>query len=141
MLKHVSANLPCPAPALPCPALPCPALPCPALSCALPLVSELNGVPFLWRQVYRPVAARGALMYFLVDALNALDRVYHYSMANFVLAMHKGAPLLPCPALSVPVVQLQLHGWLSGTSGWIILWQVDRYTCWRLRKACCSWEE
>ena len=27
---------------------------------------------------------RGALMYFLVDALNVLDRVYQYSMANFV---------------------------------------------------------
>ena len=42
------------------------------------------------REVYRPVATRGALMYFLVDALNALDRAYHYSMANFTAAMHKG---------------------------------------------------
>ncbi len=42
------------------------------------------------REVYRPVAARGSLMYFLVDALNALDRIYHYSMANFVAIMHKG---------------------------------------------------
>ena len=37
------------------------------------------------------MATRGALVYFLVDALCALDRVYHYSMANFVAAMHKGA--------------------------------------------------
>ena len=42
-------------------------------------------------QVYRPVAARCALLYFLIDALNALDRVYHFSMANFVLALKKGA--------------------------------------------------
>ena len=43
----------------------------------------------MW-QVYRPVAARCALLYFLIDALNALDRVYHFSMANFVLALKKG---------------------------------------------------
>lgn len=46
------------------------------------------------REVYRPVATRGSLMYFLIDALNALDRVYHYSMANFVSIMHKGILLL-----------------------------------------------
>ena len=40
--------------------------------------------------MYRPVAARCALLYFLIDALNALDRVYHFSMANFVLALKKG---------------------------------------------------
>ena len=43
------------------------------------------------REVYRPVATRGALMYFLVDALSALDRVYHYTMATFVSIMVKGA--------------------------------------------------
>ena len=43
------------------------------------------------REVYRPVAARGALVYFLVDALSALDRVYHYTMATFVSIMVKGA--------------------------------------------------
>jgi dynein heavy chain, axonemal len=43
------------------------------------------------REVYRPVAERGALMYFLIDTLNALDRVYHYSMANFVSILRKGA--------------------------------------------------
>ena len=42
------------------------------------------------REVYRPVAARGALVYFLVDALSALDRVYHYTMATFVTIMLKG---------------------------------------------------
>lgn len=30
------------------------------------------------REVYRPVAERGSLLYFLVDSLSALDRVYHY---------------------------------------------------------------
>ncbi len=43
------------------------------------------------REVYRHVAKRGAAMYFLVDALSALDRVYHYSMATFVIIMQKGA--------------------------------------------------
>ena len=37
------------------------------------------------------MAARCALLYFLIDSLNALDRVYHFSMANFVLALKKGA--------------------------------------------------
>lgn len=41
------------------------------------------------REVYRPVAVRGSLLYFLVDSLSALDRVYHYSMANFVRIMGK----------------------------------------------------
>ena len=44
------------------------------------------------REVYRPVATRGALTYFLIDSLNALDRVYHYSMANFVYILRKGEP-------------------------------------------------
>lgn len=30
------------------------------------------------REVYRSVAVRGSLLYFLVDSLSALDRVYHY---------------------------------------------------------------
>ncbi|EFN51784.1 hypothetical protein CHLNCDRAFT_37234 [Chlorella variabilis] len=42
------------------------------------------------REVYRPVALRGALIYFVVDSLSALDRVYHYSMANFIHIMIKG---------------------------------------------------
>ena len=46
---------------------------------------EPRGVP--------PVAARGALMYFSVDALNVLDRVYQYSMGNFVYILKKGMQL------------------------------------------------
>ena len=42
------------------------------------------------REVYRPVATRGSLVYFLIDTLNALDRCYHYSMANFVFILRKG---------------------------------------------------
>lgn len=38
------------------------------------------------REAYRAVATRGSLVYFLIDSLNALDRVYHYSMAAFVQA-------------------------------------------------------
>lgn len=42
------------------------------------------------REVYRPVASRGAVLYFLIDLLPSLDRVYHYSMANFTRILHKG---------------------------------------------------
>lgn len=45
------------------------------------------------REVYRPVATRGSLVYFLIDTLNALDRCYHYSMANFVFILRKGMPV------------------------------------------------
>jgi dynein heavy chain len=47
------------------------------------------------REVYRPVATRGSLVYFLIDNLNALDRVYHYSMANFVYVLKKGMGATP----------------------------------------------
>jgi hypothetical protein len=47
------------------------------------------------REVYRPVATRGSLTYFLIDNLNALDRVYHYSMANFVFVLIKGMDMTP----------------------------------------------
>ncbi|PNW78281.1 hypothetical protein CHLRE_09g403800v5 [Chlamydomonas reinhardtii] len=47
------------------------------------------------REVYRPVATRGSLTYFLIDNLNALDRVYHYSMANFVFVLKKGMDMTP----------------------------------------------
>jgi dynein heavy chain len=47
------------------------------------------------REVYRPVASRGSLMYFMIDVLNVLDRVYQYSMANFVYIMKKGMDVCP----------------------------------------------
>jgi dynein heavy chain len=47
------------------------------------------------REVYRTVATRGSLVYFLIDNLNALDRVYHYSMANFVYVLKKGMDVCP----------------------------------------------
>jgi len=47
------------------------------------------------REVYRPVAARGSLVYFLIDNLNALNRVYHYSMANFVYVLGRGMDVCP----------------------------------------------
>ena len=46
------------------------------------------------REVYRSVASNGALLYFLINNLNQLDRVYHYSMANFVAILTKGASTL-----------------------------------------------
>jgi dynein heavy chain len=47
------------------------------------------------REVYRPVALRGSLVYFLISSLSSLDRVYHYSMANFVRIMTKAMALTP----------------------------------------------
>jgi dynein heavy chain len=42
------------------------------------------------RKAYVPVAARGALTYFLVDQMWVLDHMYRYSMANFVTIFKKG---------------------------------------------------
>ena len=47
------------------------------------------------RESYRPVAARGSLVYFLIDALWVLDRVYQYSMGNFVYILKKGIDVTP----------------------------------------------
>ena len=47
------------------------------------------------REAYRPAAARNALFYFIVDSLWVLDRVYQYSMANFVHALNKGIDTTP----------------------------------------------
>jgi dynein heavy chain len=47
------------------------------------------------REVYRPVAARGSLHFFLVDKLNALAHMYQYSMANYVDILNKGIALTP----------------------------------------------
>lgn len=55
------------------------------------------------REVYRPVAGRGALLYFLVDSLPALDRVYYFSMANFVLILQKGCNSKACSTESIAI--------------------------------------
>lgn len=47
------------------------------------------------REVYRAVATRGSLVYFLIDSLWVLDRVYQYSMANFVYILKKGIDVTP----------------------------------------------
>ena len=59
------------------------------------------------REVYRPVAVRGSLLYFLVDSLNNLDRVYHYSMAAFVQILKKGGQACFWPLRNRP----QQYGW------------------------------
>lgn len=46
-------------------------------------------------EVYRPVAARGALLYFFIDSLPALDRVYWFSMANFTRVLQRGMDAAP----------------------------------------------
>ena len=65
------------------------------------------------REVYRTVATRGSLVYFLIDTLNALDRCYHYSMANFVYILRKGEqqPRIPDCVLFLVLTWLlsQLH--------------------------------
>ena len=47
------------------------------------------------REVYRPVATRGSLHFFLVDKLNALRHAYQYSMGNYVDILTKGIDLTP----------------------------------------------
>jgi dynein heavy chain len=42
------------------------------------------------REVFRPVAARGAAMYFIMDTLPLLNRVYCYSMASFMQLLKRG---------------------------------------------------
>ena len=49
----------------------------------------------LAREIYRPVASRGSLVYFLIDSLNVLDRVYEYSMSNYVYILKKGMDETP----------------------------------------------
>lgn len=36
-------------------------------------------------ETYRPVAIRAAIIFFIMDSLPALDRVYLFSMAAFVM--------------------------------------------------------
>jgi len=50
------------------------------------------------REVYRPVAARGALAYFFMDSLQMLNRIYWFSMGSFLRIMRRSmaaAPALP----------------------------------------------
>merc|ERR1719181_2689462 len=47
------------------------------------------------REVYRPCAARGSLLYFLVDKLNSLEHMYQFSMANYIDILSKGIDETP----------------------------------------------
>lgn len=47
------------------------------------------------REAFRPVAARGSLLYFLVDRLTALNHMYQFSMAMFVDILNKGIDATP----------------------------------------------
>jgi len=47
------------------------------------------------REAYRPVAGRGALLYFLIDSLHVLDHMYQYSMASFIAILKKGMDEAP----------------------------------------------
>ena len=47
------------------------------------------------REEFRPVATRGALIYFMINNLSSLDRVYEYSMENFLRVLDKGIQSTP----------------------------------------------
>ena len=64
------------------------------------------------REVYRPVATRGSLFYFLIDNLNVLDRVYQYSMANYLYILKKGIDITPAS----PDLQKRVDSLVDNTS-------------------------
>ena len=45
--------------------------------------------------VYRPIANRGVLLYFLIDSLWRLDNLYHFSLSQCVHYFSRGLELLP----------------------------------------------
>ena len=47
------------------------------------------------RNNYRPVAAEGAMLYFLIISLNAVDHMYQYSLESFHTFFHKGIHKTP----------------------------------------------
>ena len=58
------------------------------------------------RETYRPVAARGSLIYFLVDTLNVIDHMYQFSLAafNFIYSKVRAprTPRLATPLHATP---------------------------------------
>jgi hypothetical protein len=64
------------------------------------------------RETYRPVAARGSLIYFLVDTLNVIDHMYQFSLAAFNFIYSK-VPQHPArrvsPRLSAPLHATSRH--------------------------------
>lgn len=78
------------------------------------------------REVYRPVASRGALLYFLVDSLPSLDRVYYFSMANFAMILQKGALTVWNPTSDMRrIAQSRIHIFCA-EQGWTWLRQTSR---------------
>ena len=78
------------------------------------------------REMYRPVAMRCSLIYFLIDSLSALDRVYYYSMANFKFVMVKGMvrikhdeprPRNSCYRLNLTIQNFPCHSLQDQTPG------------------------
>ena len=47
------------------------------------------------RESYRPVATRGALMFFLIDQLAKIDHMYQYSLAAFTFIFQKALDKAP----------------------------------------------
>ena len=49
------------------------------------------------RQVYIPVAEEGAMLYFMISQLNAIDHMYQYSLDAFILYFYKAIREAPTP--------------------------------------------
>ena len=60
------------------------------------------------RETYRPVAARGSLIYFLVDTLNVIDHMYQFSLAAFNFIYSKVAAH-PTPPHATPPHAMPCH--------------------------------
>ena len=72
------------------------------------------------RNNYRPVAAEGAMLYFLIISLNTVNHMYQYSLDSFHTFFHKGIKETPAFDKSneriqkmVLVIREQIYQWIS----------------------------
>lgn len=61
------------------------------------------------RELYRSVASRGALLYFFTESLSVLDRVYWFSMANFMEVLKRGMDATPLSSTIQQRVSNMIH--------------------------------
>jgi dynein heavy chain len=70
------------------------------------------------RNRYRPVAERGAMLFFLLNSLNKIHAFYQYSLNAFVMVFSRGLDLAPDgPKKNEHVTLRQLQKRLSGNAG------------------------
>ena len=74
------------------------------------------------RNNYRPVAAEGSMLYFLIISLNAVDHMYQYSLESFQSFFNKGIHKTPHDetkppkeriALMVLIIRENIYQWIS----------------------------